>query len=116
MQGLIRPGESGWQFEMNASERSHMLPDTFMSIAGRESGPLPMRYFCTGVIRGFWVPRAVELCRRHGVEVDLSKRPLQPLLHRWFKQNIVWGTIKRTYWRLSQRMRRVPVRKQEASA
>lgn len=70
---LVRPGESAWDFEVRGSERSDALPQPFLSLTCAES-EAPFHYYRTGVVRGVWMPGAVRLCRREGIELDLSRR------------------------------------------
>jgi hypothetical protein len=82
------PGESPWQFEVLGSRRSDALDAPFLSL--RENVPYPLDYFTTAVVRGFWEPAALELCRKEKVPVDLRVRPVLPVdmrleraLRRW---------------------------------
>lgn len=72
---LVSPGESAWEFEELGSVRSSLVEDTFLSVASRHDSPLT--YFCTGVIRGKWVPEAIAFLKDEGIEVDLSTRPVE---------------------------------------
>ena len=74
---IARKGESPWQFEHLGSRRSDELSAPFLSL--REGIEFPLDYFTTAVIRGFWEPGAVELCRREKISVDLMRRPVLPL-------------------------------------
>jgi hypothetical protein len=78
---VTRSGESPWQFERNGSRRSDSIDAPFLSL--REGVDLPLDYFTTAVVRGFWEPGAVALCAREKVPVDLRARPLMPLGMRW---------------------------------
>jgi hypothetical protein len=68
---LLVPGESPWQFETRATQRSVSLPRVFLSV---KRGHQPLSYFCTGVRRGRWLRDGVSLCERQGVAVDLGAR------------------------------------------
>lgn len=72
---LLTPGESPWGLEHDGSGRSAALPQPFLSVVQRAPWPLP--YFATAVVRGVWLRDAVALCRREGVPVDLSARPIE---------------------------------------
>jgi hypothetical protein len=74
---IARAGESPWQFEHNGSRRSNDLSPSFLSL--REGIEFPLDYFTTAVVRGFWEPGALELCRRENIPVDLKRRPVMPL-------------------------------------
>lgn len=83
---LLRDGESIWDFEHGASRRSTDSVGLFLSVTRRvgvagdtptiENAAVP--YLCTAVVRGVWLRNAVELCRRHGIEPDLNRRPMEP--------------------------------------
>lgn len=70
---LLRDGESAWELELNGTKRTNALAAPFLCVAG--DSPIP--YFCTGVVKGKWVREAVELCKKEGIEVDLTARPVQ---------------------------------------
>jgi hypothetical protein len=107
---LIDGDESPREYEMRSGERSCKLPHEFLSVTrDREPPPSPVPYFCTGVIRGYWVPGAVKLCRQHGIEVDLKKRPMQPWHHRLAHGNPIAGALRKMIWKRSERKRGVSV-------
>lgn len=102
--GLIKDKEAPRAFEMGIGERSFALPDEFLSLT--DAYPhWPVPYYVTGVIHGYWVPDAVEICRKHGIEVDLKKRPLQPWLHRMAHGNPVAGAIRKVQWTIQETLR-----------
>ena len=74
-QSLIQDGETPWQFEVKGSIRTNQMDKLFLSII-REIPP-PITYFCTAVLKGKWLRDAVDLCRKEGIEVDLSIRPCE---------------------------------------
>ncbi len=78
---VARPGESPWQFERLGSRRSDTIDGPFLSV--REGVDLPLDYFTTAVVRGYWEPAALELCRRENVPVDLHARSVLPAGMRW---------------------------------
>jgi hypothetical protein len=85
---VAQPGESPWQFETLGSRRSDGLDAPFLSL--RDNVEYPLDYFTTAVVRGFWEPAALDLCRRERVPVDLRSRPVLPMdmrleraLRRW---------------------------------
>ncbi len=78
---IARPGESPWQFECLGSRRSDANSAPFLSL--REGVDYPLDYFTTGVVRGYWEPAALELCRRENVPVDLRVRSVLPADMRW---------------------------------
>jgi len=73
---LLRNGETVWDFEIQGSRRTDEMDVLLLSVIRETRHPLP--YFCTAVVRGKWLRDAVELCRREGIEVDLSVRELEP--------------------------------------
>lgn len=86
---LIVIGESAWDFEIQGTERSSRLNSPFLSIARSAFDRLPFSYFCTGVVKGYWLREAVDLCRRQGIIIDTRARPVEPWHVRWsrkFKQ------------------------------
>jgi hypothetical protein len=78
---VARDGESPWQFERLGSRRSDSIDAPFLSL--REGIGFPLDYFTTAVVRGYWEPGAVELCRRENVPVDLRARKILPAGMRW---------------------------------
>jgi hypothetical protein len=74
---LLKSGESGWEAEMNASQRANAVDRPFLSIRKGVAWPIPY-YWYTGVVKGTWCRDAVALCRREGIEVDLEARALEP--------------------------------------
>ena len=89
--------ENVWDYEVNATVQSHAIPDGFMTVM-RENTKLPFPYYCTGVVRGKWMPGAEALCKKEGISIDFSKRKvgwvrgifrdtfvLQPLRHLFVK-------------------------------
>lgn len=85
---LIR-GESAWELEMKGTIRSAKLDAVFAGLYPSNEKILPFTYFCTGVVKGYWVKEAVELCNSFNIPVDLSARPMEPLWVRW-KRTISW--------------------------
>jgi len=70
---LVRPGENAWDFEVKGSRRSDVMDRPYLAITcAKDDAPFP--YYQTGVVRGVWMPGAVRLCRREGIELDLSRR------------------------------------------
>ncbi len=81
LEALLVDGETGWEMEMNGTQRASEREDLFLSIEremdeeGRLCSPVP--YFCTAVEKGYWVPEAVALCEKEGIMPDLKRRPLK---------------------------------------
>ena len=75
--GLLRPGESPWQMEVEGSERSSEDMGAYFS----STTPL-LRYHPHGaVIRGKWSRRAAQRCREAGVW--RPRRPVQSVVETW---------------------------------
>jgi hypothetical protein len=74
---VLSAGENGWQLETLGTKRTRCMPEPMLGVmdAAREPGP-PLDYFCTAVVKGRWMPEAVELCRSEGLAVDLESRGL----------------------------------------
>jgi hypothetical protein len=68
--GLLRPGESPWDFEREGSIRSQAIP-------GFYTARRPVLPYAEVLTRGKWWPRGLRLCRREGLIVDTS-RPVLP--------------------------------------
>jgi hypothetical protein len=71
---LLVPGENGWQMEIDGSGRSASLPTQFFGCYMNR--PVIDYYFFTGILKGKWVPGALRLCRREGIDVDTSRRDI----------------------------------------
>jgi len=75
LMGLVRSGESAWDFEVEGSVRSAASPARFLSVmCAPEKAPFP--YYCTAVVRGEWMPGAVRLCVKEGIALDFSRRKI----------------------------------------
>ncbi len=75
--GILRIGESPWQFERLGSRRSDELSAPFLCL--RTGVDYPLDYYTTAVVRGYWEKGALDLCRREKIPVDLRRRPMMPL-------------------------------------
>jgi hypothetical protein len=82
---LLREGESAWELEINGTKRTNDLDVPFLCVTG--DSPIP--YFCTGVVKGKWVREAVELCKKEGIEVDLTVRSVQTPVDRFLRSEII---------------------------
>lgn len=69
LRSLLRDGESPWDFETLASERSLEEQRPFLA-AWRN--PVP---YIDVLERGKWLPRGVRLCRRERIPIDHNDRP-----------------------------------------
>jgi hypothetical protein len=66
LQSTLRPGESAWNMEARASDRSRDL--LVLSYFQRDKVPIP--YLMSAISRRLWTPEAVALCRREGVRIQ----------------------------------------------
>ena len=69
---LLIPGESGWDMEIIGTARARRLDAPFFGVYRRS--PMIDYYESTGILKGKWVPGALRLCRREGIDVDTSRR------------------------------------------
>lgn len=65
LQSALRPGESAWNMEARASERTRDL--LTLSYMGQDKVPIP--YLMSAISRGLWTPEAIALCQREGLEI-----------------------------------------------
>jgi hypothetical protein len=85
LRNLLRPDETVWQFELNATERSRVYGDTFLAAKKQTSSGWPwedfdnggIRYLCTAINAGRWFRPAVAYARNEGLLVDFSRRPME---------------------------------------
>jgi hypothetical protein len=63
------------EFELNGTPLSRIHPEMILSVK-RELPRWPFQYYCTAIVQGCWQRGALELCKRHGIRVDLSLRPV----------------------------------------
>jgi hypothetical protein len=66
LQAIIRPGETAWNMEARASERTRDL--LCLSYLQRRDAPIP--YLMSAIVRGLWTPPALALCREAGLEIS----------------------------------------------
>lgn len=62
-------------FEIVGTHWSRRLRWTFLAWQ-RELKPWPLEYICSAISRGRWNPDAIALCKRLGIELDISRRPI----------------------------------------
>ena len=65
LQATLRPGESAWNMEARASDRTQDL--LVLSYSQRRDVPIP--YLMSAIVRGLWTPQAISLCQQAGVEI-----------------------------------------------
>ncbi len=76
---LLKEDESPWELENFGSKRSDLSDSLFLSIAERNRKNWPLDYFSTAVVQGKWVRVAMAICRREGITVDKTLRPVEGL-------------------------------------
>jgi hypothetical protein len=65
LQSALRPGESAWNMEARASERTRDL----LALSYIRQDNLPIPYLMSAISRRLWTPEAIALCRKEGVEI-----------------------------------------------
>lgn len=74
---IIRPWESGWDFEKFGSKRSNKYLKKIMCVnqdlhSINKNELLP--YVFTGIIKGKWKPEIVDVFKRNNIKVNFNKR------------------------------------------
>jgi hypothetical protein len=64
-QSALRPGETAWNMEARASERTRDL--LALSYLRRDKVPIP--YLMSAISRRLWTPEAIALCQNEGVRI-----------------------------------------------
>lgn len=65
LQSILRPGESAWNMEARASERTRDL--LALSYMQRDNIPIP--YLMSAISRGLWTLQAISLCENERVRI-----------------------------------------------
>jgi hypothetical protein len=65
LQSILKPGETAWNMEARASERTRDL--LTLSYMGRENIPIP--YLMSAISRRLWTTEAISLCRSEHVRI-----------------------------------------------
>ncbi|MFL6588782.1 MAG: hypothetical protein ACJ8M4_01275 [Chthoniobacterales bacterium] len=65
LQAALRPGESAWDMEARASERTRDL----LALSYRRQDNVPIPYLMSAISRRLWTPEALQLCRSAGVAI-----------------------------------------------
>lgn len=65
LQSALRPGESAWNMEARASERTRDL--LTLSYMGRDNIPIP--YLMSAISRRLWTPEAISLCQSENLRI-----------------------------------------------
>ena len=72
----LRPGETGWDFELRGGVgRSRLVTEAFLSYRK----PV-ITYICTAILRGRYTYNAVRFCRREGITLDNRGRECENIL------------------------------------
>ncbi len=95
---IIVEGENPWDMEIKGTVRSNQISEKFLSV--REPA---IDYYLTAVVKGKWVYDAVQLCKRKGVSIDLSHRPIDYMS----KIRSLYDGWRKTPW--IQEMAHVPI-------
>jgi hypothetical protein len=65
LQATLRPGETAWNMEARASERTQNL----LALCYSQLREIPIPYLMSAIVRGLWTPQAISLCEQAGVEI-----------------------------------------------
>jgi len=99
LRALIRPDQSGWEFEAQGTERSAEFKDGFLGVYK------PAIDYVQGIVQGKWYFSGLAVCRKSGIDVDKSRRPVMP---KWQLLKRIWtySVIMRLKYELHLFMRR----------
>ncbi len=81
---FLRPGESGWKFELE-NDNAKRKDKLFLSVRRNEPA---IHYFATAIKKGIWFYDAVKLCEREGVIINKTARPIESFGH-YLKRKII---------------------------
>ncbi len=88
---LLRPGESGWDFELRGGiERSRLLAEPFLAY----KRPV-IDYVCTAILRGEYMYDAVRFCRKEGIKLDRKARKFESIFEYWIRKSGVRKRVKK---------------------
>jgi hypothetical protein len=65
LQSALRPGESAWNMEARASERTR----DFLALSYMRRDDVPIPYLVSAISRRLWTPEAISLCARDQVRI-----------------------------------------------
>ena len=74
---IIRPWESGWEFEEFGTDRSCKVLSKVFCVSQdlcKKGGNEILPYIFTGIIKGRWKPEVVPLFASHGIHMDFTMR------------------------------------------
>lgn len=93
LKNFIVPKDLPWEFEINGSQRAHLIKEPFLSLKRHgkgklEEGDYPYTYFCTAVLKGKWMRGAIKLCKKENIPLDLNARKVESRIDIFKKKNI----------------------------
>jgi hypothetical protein len=65
LQAILRPGETAWNMEARASERTRDL----LALSYSQRCDRPISYLMSAIVRGLWTTEAIAMCRKAGIEI-----------------------------------------------
>ncbi len=77
---LLDHTENPWQFEIEASKRSNLIDNLFLTVIPDPAKKIvhgPITYYCTALSAGKWMRGAIELCKNEGINIDTSNRSIE---------------------------------------
>lgn len=89
---VLREGETAWEMESRGSERTRDME--IMLYACRSA--TPVRYLSSAIVRGLWVPEALQMCRAAGV-------PIAPRLRAIYRRGQQFKKVRRMLSRYALR-------------
>lgn len=95
----LREGETGWEMEARGSDRTREM--LMLSYGARHNTPIP--YLMSAIVRGLWMPDALELCAQHGVA-------LQPRYRSTYSSHSTLRSLRRSITRRRIRRRLAALR------
>ena len=103
---LLSDNESPWDFEVNASQRSSIFVEPFLSVTNPQGGNIrtgnfPLTYVASMVWQGRFLRRGVRFAHREGLSLNFNARPTQTfmnefqlIINEFFAENIT-PSVKR---------------------
>ncbi len=92
LMNVLREGETAWEMESRGSPRTRDM-NILVYARGSES---PMKYLASAIVRGLWVPEAIEMCRADGA-------PIRPRLRGIYRPGGKAKKLRRTLSRIALR-------------
>lgn len=69
---LLLNGETAWEFELKGTHRTNDLDRPFLSV--KRDTNIPIRYVCTAITKGRWIPEIPDFFKKEGIYIDFSQR------------------------------------------